>query len=227
MDATLRAASARRSRRTESQDRSLEVQPEDLRRKIRRQINRLLIVFAVDASDSMGSGTLARMTAAKGAMLALLNRVYHRRYRVALVAFRDQSARILLNPTSSLTLAKQRLQNLPVGGATPMADGLQKAWRLIQTEQARMPLVRPMLVLISDGEANVPIEEGQAVTQELLSLAERIGRCKIPSLVIDTKALGERSHEMPSVAKALGAAYYHVQSLRSGRLVKAVQAAET
>lgn len=43
------------------------------------------------------------------------------------------------------------------GGATPFADGLLKAWQLIRAARAKSPGLRPVLVIISDGQANVPI----------------------------------------------------------------------
>ena len=59
-----------------------------LHKKIRYQSRRQLVVFVVDASESMGEGTRVRMAAAKGAILALLRDAYVTRCRVALVVFR-------------------------------------------------------------------------------------------------------------------------------------------
>jgi Mg-chelatase subunit ChlD len=89
-------------------------QTEDLRVKLRQRPRRSLIVFVLDASDSMG--VHERMAAAKGAVLALLTSAYQRRDRVALVVFRDASAELLLPPTGAVAI-----DTLPRrSGAAPM-----------------------------------------------------------------------------------------------------------
>jgi len=216
IDATLRAAALSHTGRTES----FSVERHDLRRKIRKRPQCNLVVFLVDASDSMG--THRRMAAAKGAILALLTGAYQKRDRVALVSFRGMQAEILLPPTASVTLARDRLRRLPTGGATPFADGLLKAWRTIQMERIKDPKVNPLLVVISDGDANVPLESGRAIFKELCGLAQAIHEDGIRSLVIDTNTELTPSDEMLRIAEALGARYHHIKELKARSLIDAV-----
>ena len=53
--------------------------------------------------------------------LELLVDAYQRRDRVGLVAFRGESAHVVLQPTASVELAQLKLKTLPTGGATPIA----------------------------------------------------------------------------------------------------------
>ena len=133
VDATLRAAAVRRALSAQPICRPFSPEYEDFRKKIRRRPGNALIVFVVDASDSMGN--LARLKAAKGAILTLLTTAYQKRYRVALVAFRHRRGQILLQPSSSIALARERLRRLPIGGTTPFADGLCSAWQLVMNER--------------------------------------------------------------------------------------------
>ena len=94
----------------------------DLREPVRPEARTRCIVLAVDTSSSMGSRT--RAEAATGAVLGLLADAYRRRHRVALVAFRGQTAEVALAPTASVEIARARLADLAVGGATPLAEGL-------------------------------------------------------------------------------------------------------
>jgi magnesium chelatase subunit D len=71
------------------------------------------------------------MKAAKGAVLAILRKAHQSKSKVALVAFGGPSATLILPPTSSVALAESALRQLPAGGATPFADSLIQAWRLI------------------------------------------------------------------------------------------------
>src|SRR6185503_3775137 len=109
----------------------------DCRWRSRRQKRRKLVVFVVDASGSMAAA--ARMRTAKAAALALLEKAYRQRSSVALVAFRNQTADVLLQPTRSAFLAFQQLRHLPAGGATPLAEGLRVARNLVRQTLDRTP----------------------------------------------------------------------------------------
>ena len=223
-DATLRAALVRNAQTGPADN--LTIQSPDLRKKIFKQPGRTLIVFLVDSSDSMGEGTFARMRAAKGAALALIAKAGKKRHRVGMVTFRDKSAQVILRPTSSLALARERLKALPTGGATPFADGLMKAWQMVKSQRLRNPGIRPLLVIISDGEANVPHDRSRGLLQvreELLQVAEHIRRDNILSIIIDTKPLTEKSKDMRSLSEALGGAYHHISRSHAKQVVEAVR----
>ena len=173
----------------------------------------------------LSSALIARMKAAKGAALAILTRARLKRHRVGMVAFRDKSAQVVLQPTNSLSLARQRLNLLPTGGATPFAHGLMKAWRMIRNERLKEPSVRPLMVVISDGEANVAYDEKNNafnIMDELLMISEGIGGDRIASVVIDTKPRRGRSVEMTRIAQALNGTYHHISGLKAGNVVAAV-----
>lgn len=191
----------------------------DLRQKLFSRRQRALIVFVIDASESMGEGTLARMAAAKGAILALLTSAYQNRDRVALVAFRDRQAEVLLPPTSSALLARRHLRRLPLGGATPFADGLRRARLLIATERRRQPGLHPLLVIVSDGEANVPLVPGAAVRPELFALARQTRRDGIEALVVDSRLDPTGSDTLRTLAVHLGGRYRHLRELHAGSLL--------
>jgi len=223
MDATMRAALLRNNLKTGQREPSLT--RDDLRKKIYLRPQRTLIIFLVDSSDSMGEGTYARIKTAKGAVLAILAKAYQKRHRVGLVTFREESAEILLQPTSSLALAQQKLKALPTGGATPFAHGLMKAWRLIKTERLKYKGIRPLLVILSDGEANVPYASGRKtseITAELFAIAEQIGRDNITTITIDSESLPKRSNTMNKIAELSFGVYHHISRLKIDGMVRLV-----
>ena len=197
----------------------------DLRRKIFQHRQKALIVFVVDASESMGEGTLERIKAAKGAVLGLLTAAYQNRDQVALVAFRDRQAQVLLRPTSSVLLAQQQLRKLPLGGATPFADGLWQAWQLIRSERQKQPNLQPLLVIVSDGEANVPLVAGAEIFTELRSIAQQIAQDRINAVVIDSCA-GIGNARLQQLTRQLDGSYQQIRDLHAGRLIEAVKSAE-
>jgi len=182
-----------------------------------------LIVFAVDTSESMGTGTEARMKAAKGAVLAILKKAYQNRHQVALVAFGGEEARVVLPPTSSVALASARLRTMPTGGATPFADGLYRAWQIIRTQRCKHPENRPVLLVISDGEANVPLGPGHSPFKGLADVAAAIRLDRIASVLIDVTGRYEKGLEMRDIARQLGATYMRASDLVARQLLEAVR----
>jgi magnesium chelatase subunit ChlD-like protein len=221
VDATLKRAVVRLAR-SGGGVRAIEIQSDDLCRQRRFRPCDNLIVLLVDSSDSMGEGAEARMRACKGAVLALLRRAYQSRSEVALVAFGGEEARVILPPTRNISLARHNLERLPIGGATPFADGLFKAWQLIRRERLKNSGVRPVLVIVSDGEANVPRTGGVPALAELFAVARRLGQDRIVSVLIDVTAEQGKGVEMRRLAAQLGASYVRVHDLKPKHIIDAV-----
>jgi magnesium chelatase subunit D len=92
---------------------------------------------------------------------------------------------VVLQPTSSVDLAEQRLQRLTVGGTTPLTHGLVAGLRIVRTERLRDPSVYPLLVLISDGRGNISLF-GEEPLVEAQRVAEQLGADGVHTLVIDS-----------------------------------------
>jgi len=129
----------------------LKLRPEDVRYALREGREGNLVLFCVDASGSMGAK--ARMREVKSAVLSLLLDAYQRRDKVGLVTFRGNAAELALPPTISVDAAASRLEGLPTGGRTPLAEGLLEAARVLRVEEIRDPRRRPLLVVVTDGRA--------------------------------------------------------------------------
>ena len=207
IDATLRAAAPhqRARRRALANQRHgtkghLLLREDDLRVKLLARKAGALVIFVVDASGSMA---LNRMQAAKGAVLQLLGEAYRSRDQVALISFRGRRAEVQLPPTRSITAASRRLERLPCGGGSPLAHGLALAVRVGQNARASKDVAEVILVLISDGKANVSLGRSLAsgdadgpetlglegIRQEVMGLADAIRSLAMELLVIDTGPL--------------------------------------
>jgi magnesium chelatase subunit D len=204
LTATLRAAAPWQSLRDGGGvGGQVRVQSQDLR--IRRFIQRreATTIFVVDAS---GSAAYQRLAEAKGAVELLLAKAYVSRTRVALVAFRNTRAEVLLAPTRSLTRAKRQLAEVMGGGGTPMAAGLEAGLDLALAEQAKTRT--PILVVLTDGRANIGRDgapgRAQAET-DALAAAQRVRGKGVGGVFIDTSPRARPDGDR--FARAMGAVY--------------------
>jgi len=184
LEATLRAAAPFQPLRRPASG-QLRIEAGDLRFKELERPGGLLIIFVVDASGSMA---LNRIGEAKGAIQLMLRQAYWRRDKVALICFRGAGAEVLLPPSRSIERARSATGNLPVGGGTPLAAGIRTA--LAVAARARRSEAREsLLVLLTDGCANVPLsngDSGDVLWRELQQVCTA-AKADVASVVIDTR----------------------------------------
>ncbi|WP_291932485.1 VWA domain-containing protein, partial [Limnohabitans sp.] len=151
--ATLRAAAPKQRLRQAHSTGRVAIRAEDFHIQRYQQRASSCLILALDAS---GSAALQRLAEAKGAVELLLQQSYARRDSVCIVAFRGAQAQLLLPMTRSLVRAKRAMTGLPGGGGTPLALALKMAHE--QAAQLQRQGVTPILVVLSDGRANVTLQ---------------------------------------------------------------------
>ncbi|MFO1337414.1 MAG: magnesium chelatase subunit D [Burkholderiaceae bacterium] len=220
---TLRAAAPwqalrRREPRAAASAAVLLVRREDFHVKRFQQPRESTTIFAVDAS---GSQALHRLAEAKGAVELLLADCYVRRDRVALVAFRGRGAECLLPPTRSLVRAKRCLAELPGGGGTPLAAGIDSAQAL--ADAVRRQGGEPLVVLLTDGRANVG-RNGQGgrpqAQADAMASARALRQSGIGALLLDTAPQADAGTR--ALAEAMGARYLAMPHADAAALAGAV-----
>ncbi|MFR9676609.1 putative cobaltochelatase [Streptomyces sp. TR02-1] len=190
----------------------------DLREAVREGRESNLVLFVVDASGSMAARK--RMGAVKGAVLSLLLDAYQRRDKVGMVTFRRSAAEVALPPTSSVDVAAARLESLPTGGRTPLAEGLLRAREVLRVERLRDPAHRPLLVAVTDGRATGG-SEPVARAQRAAGLLASEGTA---SVVLDCEAGPVRLGLAGELAAALGGSAVPLDDLRADAVTGAVRA---
>jgi magnesium chelatase subunit D len=223
LDATLRAAAPhQRARRIEIRETAFIIRPQDIHRKVRERRIGTFILFMVDASGSMGARS--RMIAAKTAVLSLLMDAYQKRDTVAICTFRREHAEVLLPPTSSIETACALLERLPVGGRTPLSEGLAAGFRLLSSHLHKQPLARPIALLITDGRANVSLGTGNPQEEALRFASRMAAEERARYIVVDTGNTGVVNFGFARrLALALGADYFAIEELRAPDLIDIVE----
>lgn len=221
--ATLRAAAPWQAlRRAERPDYAGPIQVRRSDFRIRRHVQRLetTIVLVVDAS---GSTALQRLAEAKGAAQTLLADAYVTRARVAVIAFRERAATVLLAPTRSLARAKRALADLPGGGATPLAAAIDAASLLAQSERAKAR--SPLVVLLSDGRGNIN-RAGEAhrdgAERDAHQAARALAGAGLSTVFIDTSP--RTRPQAAALATAMGARYVLLPRVDAGVVAEIVNA---
>lgn len=244
VDATLRSAApyqkARRARGLAEgkAERKVYVERSDMRAKRMARKAGALVLFVVDASGSMA---LNRMASAKGAALTLLQQSYTSRDQVSVIPFYGDKAEVLLPPSKSIAMARRRLDALPCGGGSPLAHGIATAVRVGMQAQATGDVGRVMMVLLTDGRANVslaksnddpdaiaegaPKPSAESLKEEVIDMAKRAGGAGFNVLVIDTENQFVSTGFAKEVATAANGKYYYLPNASDAAIAAAASSA--
>lgn len=189
------------------------VKSSDIRYHIRESKQPRLLVFLIDSSGSLGAQR--RMSVVKGVVLSLLKDAYINHTLVALVAFRNQTAKTLLEPTRSSTRALHVLTALRTGGKTPLNAALVQGVQVIDRFMKATPHVRAHLIIITDGKGNIACNgscDREYIKAEYDSFVGSLAqRNDIHILCVDSEPPGVmRFARTERLARTLHAAYVHL-----------------
>ena len=195
---------------------SIVIKPQDYRRKAREKRIGAYQLFVVDASGSMAARH--RMEATKAAILSLLRDSYIHRDSVGLIAFRKESAEVLLPFTRSVERAERLLASMPTGGKTPLAQGLRMAYtlcdRLLRAHRAE----RIQIICITDGRATSGASEDPV--GEAKQWARILGTLPVDYIVIDTETGFIKLGLAKELCKLMNGSYYAMDSITSDSILR-------
>ena len=195
---------------------SIVIKPQDYRRKAREKRVGAYQLFVVDASGSMAARH--RMEATKAAILSLLRDSYVHRDSVGLIAFRKESAEVLLPFTRSVERAERLLASMPTGGKTPLAHGLRMAYtmcdRLLRAHRAE----RIQIICITDGRATSGDSEDPVA--ESKQWARILGTLPVDCIVIDTETGFIKLGLAKELCKLMNGSYYAMDTISADRILR-------
>ena len=222
LDATLRAAAPHQLARKKGDGPAVVLKKEDIREKVREKRIGNFLLFAVDASGSMGAR--GRMAASKGAIMSLLLDAYQKRDKVGMVSFRKNEAFVNLPPTSSVELAGKLLAEMPVGGRTPLSAGLVSAHEQVRNYLLRDPSARPIVIIITDGKSNAAMGDQKPVEEAFDFAVKMAADQRVVYIVVDTEEQGLVNFGLAGrLAEALEARYFKIAELKADQLVNIIK----
>ena len=162
----------------------------------------MTIMFVLDLSESM----LYCIDDVREAILKLYMDAYHHRDKVGIVALKEMEALVVQHPTTNLKLVANKMLSLRISGFTPLAAGMIKALEILEETKKRDPSAIPVMIIITDGEANVPLRKNpqtgkirefnaldaalfkyeEESIEDVITVSEMISRKGIYTVVIDT-----------------------------------------
>jgi magnesium chelatase subunit D len=208
---TVIAAAARGARVGEN---GIALTAADLKQHERRGPGACHVLFLVDASGSMA--TRRRLESAKAAAMGLLASSYQRRDEVALMVFRGEGTDLVLPFTRHVRGIEQALADVPTGGRTPLARALVDAADLLRSRHPAL------LVLLTDGRANVSLDGGDPWEEALIACRSVREACA-GALLVDCESGPVILGRARAMAHVLGAECVSLDALDASALTIRIQ----
>ncbi|MBD3227847.1 MAG: VWA domain-containing protein [Candidatus Lokiarchaeota archaeon] len=212
IDATFRSALIDSIKNNED----FNIKPHNYKIKVRKSPTNILIIFLLDTSSSMAAHK--RMSAAKGALLSLLETIYIRKDKIALITFSNNEANLVIPPTNSVELASEILPEIPTGGKTPLSKAIKKAINIAVSEQNVRGII-PLLICLSDCKQNVSLA---SLNEDLEMINQKLENHGIPLIIIDTDLKDYNLGFAKEVSEKLNAIYYQLEKLQGDKIANIV-----
>ncbi|MGZ7048916.1 MAG: VWA domain-containing protein [Methanobacterium sp.] len=207
IDATLRAAAIK------SKD-TIQVKNDDLRQKVRKHGARASIALVVDISGSMFSDKKASKV--KRILNQLIDDTSRYNDRISVIGFKGQEAEVIVPATRRAISFKEYVDNIRVGGTTPLASGIKKGFEVLKKEKLNREYI-PIMIILTDGMPNIGIEEGP--TQDALKAAKNLKDNEIATIVVNFEKSAKfgRNTNM-ELALASGGRYYDLEDIKNPQI---------
>ncbi len=202
IDATLRAAAVKSNG-------SINVENEHIRHKVRKHGARASIALVVDISGSMFSERKANKI--KGILNQLIKDINRHNDKISVIGFKGHEAEIIIPTTRRPSSFKEQVDNIRIGGTTPLASGLKKGLELLKKEKFKNEFV-PMMLVLTDGMPNIGIKEGPA--KDAIKIAADLKENDIHTIIVNFEKSIKYGQDMNmELALASGGRYYDLEDI--------------
>jgi magnesium chelatase subunit D len=204
IDATLRAAAM-------SSNGSIQVKSEDLRHKVRKHGAKASLALVVDISGSMYSERKAERV--KDILINVIEDASRQGDKISVVGFKGKEATVIIPTTKRATSFQEQIDNITIGGTTPLASGMKKGFEILKTEKFNQEYV-PMMLILTDGMPNIAIDESPR--KDALKIAGELKDNEIHTIVVNFELAVKYGRDMNmELAVASGGRYYDLEDIKN------------
>ena len=150
------------------------------------------LIVVLDSSASMMYSIRGILTALE----AVKREARKFRDRVALVVSKGFGAVVAQHPTTNFNLVLSKISRIGLDDFTPLASGMYLGYSLAMRERNRG--YEPVMIIISDGNANVPLERHvrgfgrrwlalDPAVQSVIEVASLIAKSGVETVIVNTK----------------------------------------
>lgn len=208
IDATLRAAAIQSNG-------SITVENEHIRHKVRKHGAKASIALVVDISGSMFSQRKANKI--KGILNQLIEDINRHNDKISVIGFKGQEAEVIIPTTRRASSFREQVDNIRIGGTTPLASGLKKGLELLKKEKFKDEFV-PMMLVLTDGMPNVGINNRP--DEDALKIAADLKENDIHTIIVNFERSAKYGRDMNmELALASGGRYYDLEDIKNPKYV--------
>ncbi|MGL4670000.1 MAG: VWA domain-containing protein [Methanobacteriaceae archaeon] len=187
------------------------INKDDLKEKVRKHKLKADVILLVDMSGSMTSDK--KVNQLKSILKNIISAVAIKRDKLAVIGFKGRDYEIIVPNTTYPKSFLGQIEDISVGGTTPMAIGLKKAFDYGIAEKKKDEFV-PMILVLSDGMPNIGISSSPI--KDLLDIGNEIKEEDIQLVVIDfDKKIKQGRNVNMELAYTANGRYYDLESLNS------------
>jgi magnesium chelatase subunit D len=177
----------------------------DIMEKVRKPKSPSYVCMVIDTGG--GAEEDIKVRSVIPAVLSVLKASYERRDQVGIVYCQGNRPRLAETFTTDVDRLSASIRQANFEGLTPLASGLMMGEEYLRKKVGDRGGAVPILILISDGTANVPMAPGGHIRRELEKVARYLRSMKVNLYVIDVSLDG--SHLVRQFALEGGGMYYH------------------
>jgi len=202
IDATLRAAAM-------SSDGVIKVKSEDLRHKVRKHGAKASLALVVDISGSMYSERKAERI--KDILINVIDDAGRQGDKISVIGFKGKEAFVIIPTTKRATSFREQIDNITIGGTTPLASGMKKGFEILKKEKFKPEYV-PMMLILTDGMPNVAVDKNPR--KDALKIAGELKDNEIQTIVVNFELAVKYGRDMNmELAVASGGRYYDLEDI--------------
>ena len=182
-----------------------------LRHKVRKHGAKASIAIVVDISGSMFSEKKSERV--KDILINVIEDAGRQGDKISVVGFKGREAMVIIPTTKRATSFREQIDNIKIGGTTPLASGMKKGFEILKKERFKNEYV-PMMLILTDGMPNVALDENP--TKDALKIAGELKDNEIHTLLVNFEQTAKHGRDMNmELAIASSGRYYDLEELKS------------